>query len=275
VTATDAVTLTATGSPAITLTKTPSSKSAVLNDVVTYTLTARNTGNVTLTDVTVADSLPGITIVGTCLPTTLAPGAELSCTAQYTVTKGDLEAGSVVNDATATGTPPAGPPVSASASATVVAVGDPAIDVSVTVNRPQYGSFGEVLKFTVVTTNTGNVTLYNTNLDSTLAGADTSACDAVNATLTPGQSVTCEVSYTVVLDDLYAPEKALDVVASGHSIVLVSVHAASAARATPVVALAFTGADVVAPTRYAMAFVFAGILLLFIASRSRRKERDA
>jgi uncharacterized repeat protein (TIGR01451 family) len=275
VTATDAVTLTASGSPAITLTKTPSAKSAVLNDVVTYTLTARNTGNVTLTDVTVADSLPGIAIVGNCLPTTLAPGAELLCTAQYTVTKGDLEAGSVVNDATATGTPPAGPQVSASASATVVAVGDPAIDVSVTVNRPQYGSFGEVLKFTVVTTNTGNVTLYNTTLDSTLAGADTSACDAVNATLTPGQSVTCQVSYTVVLDDLYAPDKALDVVASGHSIVLVSVHAASAARATPVVALAFTGADVVQPTRYAVAFILAGIFLVLVASRSRRKEHDA
>jgi uncharacterized repeat protein (TIGR01451 family) len=275
VTATDAVTLTATGSPAITLTKTPSVKSAALGNVVTYTLTARNTGNVTLSDVTITDSLPGVSFVGDCVPSTLAPDAELTCTAQYTVTRADLEAGSVVNDANVTGTPPEASPVGASASATVVAIGDPAIDVSVTVDRPQYGSFGEVLTFTVVTTNTGNVTLYDTTLVSTLTGASTSACDAVDATLLPGESVTCLVSYTIVLDDLNAPEKALGVVASGHSNVLVSVHAASAARATPVVALAFTGADVVAPTRYAIAFIAAGLLLVLAAARSRRKERDA
>jgi len=275
VTATDAVTLTADGASAITLTKSPSAKTAVLGNVVTYTLTARNTGNVTLSDVTITDSLAGVVFVGDCLPTTLVPDAELTCTAQYTVTRADLEAGSVVNNANVTGTPPEARPVSASASATVAAVGDPAIDVVVTVNRPQYGSFGEVLKFTVVTTNTGNVTLYNTTLASTLTGADTSECDAVDATLLPGESVTCLVNYTVVLADLYAPDKALDVVASGQSNVRVSVHAASAARSTPVVALAFTGADVAGPTRHAAVFVIAGTLLLVFASRSRRKGKDA
>ncbi len=79
---------------------------------ITYAFSVKNTGNVTLTGVTVADLNPAVTVVGG--PISLAPGAEdtTSFTASYTVTQADIDNGSFSNQATATGTPPSGSDVS-------------------------------------------------------------------------------------------------------------------------------------------------------------------
>jgi len=68
-----------------------------LGDVLTYTVTVTNTGNVTLTNVTVSDPLltPNST---TCA--TLAPGATCVLTGTHTVTLAEANAGQVVNTGT-------------------------------------------------------------------------------------------------------------------------------------------------------------------------------
>ncbi|MDL1869516.1 hypothetical protein FBQ98_08825, partial [Gammaproteobacteria bacterium PRO6] len=77
---------------------------------MTYSFTVLNSGNTTLTGVGVNDPLLGGAI--TCTPTTLAPGATATCgPVNYTVTAPDVLNGQVDNTATATGTPPSGPPV--------------------------------------------------------------------------------------------------------------------------------------------------------------------
>ena len=57
---------------------------------------------------TVTDPMPGLSAIA-CPATTLAPGASETCTATYTTTQADVDAGSITNTGTATGTPPTGP----------------------------------------------------------------------------------------------------------------------------------------------------------------------
>jgi uncharacterized repeat protein (TIGR01451 family) len=104
--------------PAISLTKTPNPTTyAKVGDVITYTYTFKNTGNVTLNGpFTVTDDK--VTTV-TCAAGPLAPGASLTCTGSYTITQADMDAGSVTNKATASTTYGGNPVTSIQATATV------------------------------------------------------------------------------------------------------------------------------------------------------------
>ena len=75
-------------------------------DVITYTFTVTNTGDVTLDPIDVNDPL--VPIVN-CNATSLAPGADTTCSGTYTVTQADVDAGQIENSATVTGQPPDGP----------------------------------------------------------------------------------------------------------------------------------------------------------------------
>jgi uncharacterized repeat protein (TIGR01451 family) len=93
-------TVTANQTPDIDITKSadPVTYDAA-GDEITYTFRVENTGNVTLTDVTVTDPMfPAMT----CGTVTLIPGDTIICTATYTITQDDINAGAVLNTATVT-----------------------------------------------------------------------------------------------------------------------------------------------------------------------------
>jgi uncharacterized repeat protein (TIGR01451 family) len=105
--------VTAVFGPAISLSKTASSATySTVGDVITYTFTVENTGNVTLSDISISDALPGLSAISPATIATLAPGATTSFTATYTITQIDLDNGSVSNSATANAEDPNGDPVS-------------------------------------------------------------------------------------------------------------------------------------------------------------------
>jgi uncharacterized repeat protein (TIGR01451 family) len=83
--------------------------SGVVNagDTITYTFTVTNTGNVTLYDITLADTVGGVTITGGPIAS-LAGGASDATTfsGTYTLTLADVDSGSFSNTATVTGTDP-------------------------------------------------------------------------------------------------------------------------------------------------------------------------
>ncbi len=128
---TDAPTVTplAQGGAGISLAKSvdPASLPArpVAGDVVTFDFAVTNTGNVTLTNVTVVERLAGAVVSGNPIAS-LAPGATdtTTITADYTLTPADIANRTVTNDADVTGTfTPAAPgdPDTVTASASITA----------------------------------------------------------------------------------------------------------------------------------------------------------
>ena len=193
---------------------------------LTYTFVARNTGNVTLTNVTV----PSTT---SCSPSTLAPGAEASCTFSRTTTQADLDAGQAQESRVATASYGV-TNVSASASAAALATQQKTLSLTVSVSPTTYSATGTSLVFSFLATNTGNVTL----LSPTVSGA---TCPTVTQ-LAPGGTLTCTVTRSTTQADLDAGTVTVSKTATAtFSGATVSSAAASAtAAATQTRALAVT-----------------------------------
>ena len=185
---------------------------AAVNDVINYSFLVTNTGNVSLAGpVTINDdqatdeSCPAVTTVGN-LDGNLDPGESITCTASYTVDQDDLNAGSVVNiaDASADGT------TSATDTETADATEDPELTLvkSITSGDP-YAAVNDVINYSFLVTNTGNVSLAGPVTINDDQATDES-CPAVttvgnlDGNLDPGESITCTASYTVDQDDLNA-----------------------------------------------------------------------
>ena len=147
----------------------PGSISAA-GQVITYTLTVSNPGNVTLTSVAVTDALGAVTCPssGTNVIASLAPLASQACTLSYAATQADFDTngggdGDIDNTATAASTYNSSA-VSGSGSAAVTLVVAPAIDIikqaTPTINVP----VGATVTYTYRVRNTGNQTLTNVNV---------------------------------------------------------------------------------------------------------------
>jgi uncharacterized repeat protein (TIGR01451 family)/LPXTG-motif cell wall-anchored protein len=214
---------------ALTLVKTadPAADPAV-GDTITYSFTVDNTGTVTLSDVTVSDtSLPGLSAIdcgdGTNVIAVLAPAdTPVQCTATYTVAQDDVDAGQIINTATATGTPPAtAPPLTpVEGSATVLIERTAAMTFAKSASPVAGSSAGDVITYSFAVTNTGTVTLTNVTVSDPMTGLSPIDCgddgDNVIATLTPqAGTVTCTATYTLTQADVDAGNVANTATASG------------------------------------------------------------
>jgi uncharacterized repeat protein (TIGR01451 family) len=197
-----------------TATVTPSADqgAAKLGDTIAYTYKVTNTGNVDLTSVAVSD--PTLGRVTCPIPATpgLAPAASETCTADatHTVTQADLDAGKVVDTATATGTDTNGltGPVSDPSTATVhTGAAAPAVSIKKTADASAGdGSklkVGETIKYSYLVTNTGNVDLKTVAVADPTLGRVTCPTPAPPG-LAPGASETChaDITYTVTQKDV-------------------------------------------------------------------------
>jgi uncharacterized repeat protein (TIGR01451 family) len=175
---------------------------STVGEVIPYVITITNTGNTTLTAVGASDPLADVTPGVVCSPTTIAPVAASTCTAQHTVTQADLDAGSVVNTAIASGTPPTGAAIATPTnSVTVPAVRRPLIRLTVSAllndrDGNGTGSAGESIDYTVVATNVGNVTLTSVMISDPMLGSMT-CTPAQPASLAPGAALTCTASHVI------------------------------------------------------------------------------
>jgi len=181
-----------------------------VGDTITYVFTVTNTGNVTLTGITLDDTVGGVTIIGGPI-VSLAPGAmdNTTFTGSYAITQADIDAGTFTNTATATGIPPSGPPVEDPDSDTQQLDGAPLIDLDKmgTLNDDDGTpglSVGDTISYVFTVTNTGNVTLTGITLDDTVGGVTISGGPI--ASLAPGafDDITFTGSYAITQVDIDA-----------------------------------------------------------------------
>ena len=115
----------------------------------------------------------------------------------------DLDASSIVNTATATGTPPSGPPVTDTDTVTTVdAVQLPGVTLDKSSDVATVDAVGDVVTYSFLVTNVGNVTLTTVGVADPLPGLSAVTCPV--ATLAPAASTTCTATYSVTQGDLDA-----------------------------------------------------------------------
>jgi uncharacterized repeat protein (TIGR01451 family) len=182
-----------------------------LGETISYSFRVQNTGPVTMTNVTVNDSLlqnAGISV--TPGPQTLAPGGTATFTATYTPTQGDIDAGRVANTATGTGTPPSGPPIDSPPDTVIVPPEQTprlTIEKTGTLNDGDGDGLidlGETISYSFLVRNAGTVTMSNVTVnDPLLTDAGISVTPGPQ-TLAPGGTATFTATYQPTQADIDA-----------------------------------------------------------------------
>ena len=192
--------------PALRITKTSDVAAGTLlkeGDAVTYTVTVENTGNLTLTNVKATDSLAGATLAPGQSDTRaeLAPGEQFSVNYVYEVTQADVVAGSVHNEATASGvSPDPNKPVDPGAPGTKddpTETAKPSLSIQKSNNGSADVAAGSTVSYTITAINNGNVDLTGVVVTDELTGFTSDAFD-----LAKGESRTFDTSYTVQESDI-------------------------------------------------------------------------
>jgi len=184
----DTETITFDASPGLLFDKRPPVGDVVVDALLAWTFDVTNSGSVTLTNVAIQDSTVGPV---SCASTSLAPGLSTTCTATSTVTQADVDAGEIVNVATATATDPGGLQLTATDQETIQIPGNPLISITKTTTATIVG-LGDSVGFTLVVTNVGNVSLTNVIVTDPLAPV---TCPQLG--LAVGESMTCSAVMTV------------------------------------------------------------------------------
>jgi uncharacterized repeat protein (TIGR01451 family) len=160
-----------------------------------------NTGNITLTDVTVTDPFTNLTITGA----TLAPGANATYLTSYTLTQNDLDSngggdGFIENTATADSLETS--PVSDTEALEIIGLKALNINKKLTSITDGNGNqvadaANDVLNYLVTVSNLGTLTLTNVSVVDESTGLN-----VTGLTLAPGASQNFETFYTLKQSDL-------------------------------------------------------------------------
>ena len=205
-----------------------SSGDITAGDTLTYTIKLLNDGAVTITSNTLSDNLSGfvsagISCTGSSSVASLAPSDSCTLTGTYVVTQANADAGSLVNTATSSSTK-GSDTLPRSATLTLTVNQDPALTLIKTASDPADNDSNgvdvdDVITYTYVATNSGNVTLTNVSIAETQAdftgtgtlpspayasGGSDQDSDSATDDLAVGESVTWTATYALTQADVNA-----------------------------------------------------------------------
>ena len=215
--------------PELTVTKTEvegTTIPAALGQKVKYTVTVKNTGNVTLTNVVVKDEKTDDTFTVDSLP---AGETKTFTTKEYTITEADILAGKAVNTLTYTAKDPKDneiknpedkPPMKETPTVPL----DKTIETTKTIKTvngeaPAEGyiaAAGDSVVYEVTVENKGNTTVSNITVTDTLPNGKT--LTKTIDSIAPGKSASVEFTYIVEEDDLFRGTVKNTALASGTGI---------------------------------------------------------
>jgi uncharacterized repeat protein (TIGR01451 family) len=190
--------------PALAVAKSSTTTSiTVAGQVVPYTFTVTNTGNVSLTAITVSDpacdAAPGYVSGDTNTDTTLQTSETWTYTCDRTVTQAQINAGGTLSN---TVTADSAESVPATDTLDIPIIQSPALTIAKTITSgARYAAVGDVITYEYRVLNSGNVTV-----DGPITVTDdrTSVTCPATSSLDPGPTVTCTAAYSITQNDLSA-----------------------------------------------------------------------
>jgi uncharacterized repeat protein (TIGR01451 family) len=182
----------------------------VRDDIVDYGFTVRNTGNVTMTSITVTGTRTG---TANCLASTLAAGATTTCVAgtPYRVTQPDVEAGlPIVESALVSGRAPGattdltfGPATDTEQMAVAADSLDLSVAAVVTPASSQLAArAGDTVRFRYTVVNDGDVEVAGIAVDDRLVGL--AQCPGTSLPVGASMICTSQAAYTITQADIDA-----------------------------------------------------------------------
>jgi len=180
---------------------------SVVGEVISYSYQLTNNTNITLYEPYTIDDDKSVDESCAGQPASMAPGASVTCTASYTITQADLDAGSVTNVAsgTAQDAASAGQTVTSNTDTeTVTAVVTGSLGLEKTASPTTYSAAGDNISYSYVLTNNTNITLY---APYTITDDKTTAtCPGTPASLAPNGvgTATCTATYVIAAGDVTA-----------------------------------------------------------------------
>lgn len=210
---------------------------ASVGDVITYTYSVTNCGNVTLNNIVITELAAMFTgtndlpIPGNTMPETLSPGQSAGAEASYMITQVDIDAGLVINQALVSGETPSGTGVEDLSDTsnpndpaetggdddeTTTIIGEnPCLELLkgslLDLGADQTANVGDLITYTYVIKNCGNVTVSNLVLTEsaivfTGSGSLPEPDPLTLTSLAPGESTMTSAVYTITQEDVDAGE---------------------------------------------------------------------
>lgn len=151
----------------------------------------------------------------------LSPTATVTCSSTYTILQSDLDNGTLTNNASGSAFDPDGDTVNTNTdSLTINSSQDQRLGLVKSITSGDlYVAAGDVVEYSYVLTNTGNVTLTGNGAASEFTVTDdrsTVTCPSTPTSLAPTETVTCTSTYTITAADITA--QSVTNTAQGHAL---------------------------------------------------------
>ena len=203
----DTAQTTLTRSPAFTVAKSVDATSINAPGLLNYQIVVNNTGNTSLTDVQINDTLPDGTAAVLTGPIAdvgavgvMDVGESWTFVGQYAATQADMDAGLILTNSVSVSTAEAGSQEDTAAT-TVSQVAD--ISISKASAENAFTRIGDTVNYTLSVVNVGNVALANIQVTDPVADANSLSCAlAMPFELLPSEQTTCTATRTITISDI-------------------------------------------------------------------------